>query len=33
MVDVNKEENEATKLPQVAKTSSDTIGIIIIYLH
>jgi len=29
MVDVSKEENETTKLPMVAKTSSDTIGIII----
>jgi len=33
MVDVSKEENETTKLPMAAKTSSDTIGIIIIKLH
>lgn len=33
MVDISKEENEETKLPMVAKTSSDTIGIIIIESH
>lgn len=26
MVDVSKDENETTKLPQVAKKSSDTMG-------
>lgn len=30
MVDVSKEGNETTTLPMAAKTSSDTIGIIII---
>lgn len=32
MVDISKEENEKTKLPMVAKTSSDTIGILIIII-